>query len=213
LIIAIVGDVGSGKSLAMARNISMHRKKVAFVNFQTHELDNCFRLKKTDIVIQDGKKCFVNWDFWKLTMKKFKDFDIYLDEIHNLFPHRRGMTNYSVEGLKWLAQIRKILGQSEKNNLYICSQVIEHIDASWRRLLHGIIYCEKMTKQGRDNVERVYIKLYTFIKKHGVTAEKRFSAFVGGMRSWNYPVRFFCGNAYFKYYDSYGLVMGEDVWL
>ena len=217
MIIAVIGDVGSTKSLTTIRNIKLNPKKIAFVNFETKGLPNCIRLKKSDIVekyVDENsrkEKSKVNWDFWENAMEKFKEFDIYLDEIGLLFSHRTSLSSFSVEGLKWISQIRKILGKSETSNIFLVSQSISHLDVGFRRLLHAIIYVEKTIRPPKaDGIKYVISTQYYFLSRKSFSALERFEAFrQGGVKSYNFKKRFVC-NPYFNYYDSYKLVRDDE---
>ena len=222
MICAIIGDVGNWKTLSIVRNIKINKHKFAFTNFETKDLPNVIRLKKDDIVLKyeekkEGQKISrtkfrVNWEFWEDTQQKFKSYDIYLDEIHRIFPHRRGMSQFSICGIEWLTQIRKILNDG-KNNIYFISQALEHIDVSFRRLLYCIFYTQKIEKIDKNGNKQIYIKLYTFLTKNNVSAEQRFRMFISGYHSWSIPIRVIHANSYFKYYNTLQIVRGDGDYL
>jgi len=97
----------------------------------------------------------------------------------------------------WIAQIRKVLSQSETSHLYLISQKINRIDVSLRDLANWIIECQKVKVGNKIIIIRRY---YEGIEAYQNRIQKRMTYFIG--------------NDYFKYYDSYALVdFGEDAYL
>lgn len=227
----IIGGIGSGKTLSAVREIA-HRRNNVYVSFPV-KLKNTIRLK-TDHIIKteitgykkDGtanKKQTVNWDYWNKV--KHDQFDIMIDEVHNILHSRRSMTRWNTLFSMWLAQIRKLLGDSEKNHLYLISQKAERIDVSARDLAGEIIYLEKITlsqvlntKVYDSRAKRYTHKLLnkTLILKRvftGVYCLEKFNAFLMGQDTTDYE-SYFVANPYYKFYDSYELVnFGEEVYL
>jgi len=168
---------------------------------------NAIRLMKSDIVMENkDKKLNVNWGFWEKQRDKYKDFNIYIDEIHNLVSSRDSLSKFSKVAMKWISQIRKICGSSETSNIFLISQRLSRIDVAWRDLLQGIIYCRKVADR-----ELIIIVRYHFLTKGAVHCVDKFEAFQSGNRTWNYR-DFFIANDYFKFYDSYE-ILGESAYL
>jgi len=97
----------------------------------------------------------------------------------------------------WLAQIRKVLSQSENSHLYLITQKIGRIDVALRDLAHWIIDCQKVMHEGKVVIIRRYYQ---------------------GIEAWERQMvsktTYFVGNKYFEYYDSYELVnFGESAYL
>jgi len=209
----ICGDKGSGKTLVCVRNICMNKKKLAFTNFNLIGLKHYIRLKENDITIKDKEGNWaVNWDLWEKVHEKFKKFDIYIDEITQIemlnSREHRGKRN--IAGTKFVAQIRKVLGDSRDSNLYLICQNIEQLDVAWRRLADTIIYCYKKTKKDKKGIEWVTIYLLTF-KSTGLThCSTLFDAFRKCCKSWNRPRYRFKANPYYKYYESRKFVKKEE---
>ena len=141
MIVAYIGGVGSGKSLSMAKELIARANlgQSSYCNFPIVK-EGVIPLGEEDILmkVEDGKKTKlkVNWDFWE----DKTNFNICLDELHNLLHARRPSTN--VPMINFLAQIRKMLGEDEDFNLYWSSQILERVDLALRDLTTEVIYCE-----------------------------------------------------------------------
>lgn len=227
----IIGGIGSGKTLSAVKEIA-HRPNKVYISFPV-KLKNTIRLKTDHIITteilgynQKGeakKQLKVNWDYWN--KHKSDGFDIMIDEVHNLLHSRRSMSKWNTLFSMWLAQIRKMLGDSEKNHLYLISQKAERIDVSARDLAQEIIYVSKQqskelikTKIYDSRAKRYKTKLLpkTYIIKTvftGTYCLEKFYSYLNGEDSEDYQTMFL-GNKYFQYYDSYALTnFGEDVYL
>lgn len=228
MIKAIIGNVGSGKSLLATYKV-LNSQLPCFVNFNVRD-DKTIRLKwkhllkyesnkKGDSVIKD-----VNWDFWNKAINKYRDFHIFIDELHNLMSARRSMSKINVTVSKWISQIRKIMGSSEMSHLFCISQSLRYIDIYIRELISEITYCEKI--QTDDLIKtRIYHKgkpkdvlmNKTFIKYMVFSGEdciEKFDDFkYDGLRSWSRRY-ILLGNPIFQYFDSYELVrFGEGEYI
>ncbi|MFO7969206.1 MAG: zonular occludens toxin domain-containing protein [Candidatus Izemoplasmatales bacterium] len=202
MIIAIIGGVGSGKTLSAVRNILKQDKK-AYINFKVKS-KKAYRLKKEDILNEyfvGKKKTYeVNWDFWENAKNK-GNFDIYLDEVHQLFNSRKSMTGWNVAGTTFISQIRKLMDSSEDSNIYLLTQKLTRLDVAWRDLLHGIVFCQKV-KKGKE----IIIMQYCFFGRKiqdPVVAYNQFLMGAGKTYDYRKP---FLANPYFNYYDSYEMV-------
>lgn len=230
MIILILGGIGSGKSVTAIKYAVESNKKV-LVNFSLKNQD-IHRLKVTDIIAEenigekrDGTpiiKKKINWDFWKELQGK--EFNIFLDEVHNLIHARTSGSNVNILMTKWVSQIRKLLGSSEKNHLYIISQRLNAVDIGFRELAEIIIYCQKYIPDDNDLIKtkiydsrlnrykykmlpKTYVIRYFFI---GEFALERYHSFIA-MGGKTYDLRLmFLANEYFQYYDSYQIVEFES---
>lgn len=227
MIFAIIGGVGSGKSVSAVRRV-VRSKAHCFCNFHV-DSPNCTRLKKEDIVsetIKEVKKngkvikeYHVNWDFWNEAKEKYGEFHLFLDEVHNLFHSRQSMTKWNTLGSMWISQIRKILGQSERTHIFLISQRISGIDVAFRDLMHGVIYCMKYT--GKDSVptkvkvkgKRRTLKIpECYIVQFYFNSVEDFQKFhIGGFKTY-INRNYFRANDYFQFYDTHE-VFGESAYL
>lgn len=233
MIKVIIGGVGSGKSVSVIKEI-LKRQKKAYVNFST-VIKNTERLKVDMIITEEvtgykknGEpilKKVVNWDFWSKLIDNGEEFDIYIDEAHNIMHSRRSSSTWNVLFTIWLSQIRKILGSSEKANLYIISQRITGIDKSVRDLMHHVTYMHKYETKLKVNTKirthgnklikkmlpLTYIMKYEFI---GDFCLENFICFLtSGQKTYNYRTKFIA-NFYYQYYNSYELLsFGNGVYV
>ncbi len=167
----------------------------------------------------------LNWDFWNDLIDKREDWDIALDEVHNLVHSRMSMTKNNVLLSVWISQIRKILGNSKKNHIYLVTQKLDRLDVAFRDLTHTIVYCEKIEHKttiatitrdgGRKQIRQLpktFIIQYYFIGEQAVARYRQFT--MTRDKSLYDKRTFFIGNPYFQFYDSFSLVrFGERVYL
>lgn len=195
IIITIIGGIGSGKTLSVAKIIKDNPDNYPITNFNLKGIDH-HRLKYSDLITDDDetKKQNVNWDFWENIKKKRKNFSIYLDEAHNIIGSRQSMSKSNQLMSRWVSQIRKIMSDSPVNHLYIITQKPRRIDVNFRELTQVVIECiKKEYKGGKILIIQKYydgFDMYEIRKKSA--------------RS------FFIGNRYFKYYDTDEMVTFKD---
>ena len=230
MIIAIIGNVGSGKSVSATKKI-VDSNSYCFVNFAVNK-PNVIRLKKEDIVKEEVvgmtkagkpiKELKVNWDFWNEALKNYGEYHLVLDEVHNIINSRRAMSTWNTLCGQWISQIRKLIGTSERTHIYLITQRINRIDVAFRDLLHYIIYCEKLvtndvmaTKTSFDGKESIAELPVTWIIQYYFSGENcvnKFDAFrYDGAKTYDYRTGFIA-NPYYKYYDSYEM-FGETAYL
>lgn len=226
MIIAIIGGIGSGKTITAVKEIVERSQSnfPIFTNFSTRNINKVRRLKVQDIVTGKGTKMNVNYAFFRDSLKKYNRFDIVLDEVHNLVHSRRAMSRFNTTLSKWIAQIRKMMGDSEKNHIYIISQNLMRIDVAWRDLIHTIVYCEKMemndeiptivyqhNKKKTKSLKRVYVVNALF---SGHNCIDKFQQYVlNGLKTYDRR-SYFLANPYYQYFDTHGLIeFGEEQWL
>ena len=236
MIIAFVGNVGSGKSLSSVR--FMHsRQQQTFCNFDV-KLPNMIRLQKSHIIkenikdtLKSGKEVKekkVNWEFWNEFVKDNNGFDIVIDELHNMAHSRMAMSKNNVLFTMWFSQIRKLLGTNEKNHIILISQKLSRIDVAFRDLIDTVVFCQKVQlpylvetevrQNGRIVKKMLPVTLivqYTFkgefcVDNYYLFRDSPKMAKQGRL----YKKDFFMANEYFKYYDSYEIInFGDDAYL
>ena len=211
MIIIITGGIGQGKTLSIVKEI-IDRQNNTFTNFKLYNAE-CTRLKYSHLFKEKEGKMKLNFSFWNEQTKK-GNFDIYLDEFHNVMSSRRSMSKKNVLMSDWLSQIRKILGQTEQNHLYLLTQKLKRIDVNSRDLAHLAIKCEKQTLDNVTIPTEVNIKgqiqvkelPMTIIYKHYFQDADALDAYEKyGMNTKKLTTRFI-GNWYYKYFDSYELI-------
>lgn len=193
MIICFLGNIGSGKSLSVVKEI-YESNQFVFTNFELKGIKNYHRIRFDEIFKEKDKGSYdINWSYWNEQALEHKGYSICIDEIHNLVHSRRSMSGMNILMSKWVSQIRKILSDSEHNHLYIISQTIRKIDVDFRDLIHLICVC----KAFKDD-DNIWIKQYWYDGMEAYLDNKcKFK-------------RVFLGNPYFKYYTSKKLVFGED---
>lgn len=232
MIIIITGGIGSGKSLTAIKEI-VDRKQMTFTNFKLNKIKDCpvssIRLKyehifKTDIQYGPrGKKTVetgVNYAYWQQAKKRYNGFDIVLDEFHNVMNARRSMSKRNTALSDWLAQIRKVLGDSEQHNLYLITQKLRRIDVNSRDLAHACIKCEKVVYKNQlvptpvcyKNRLTVRKLPLVVIYKHYFESADALNAYeLAGIKHGYKGTTRFIANNYYKYYNSYEMVdFGND---
>ena len=229
MIIIILGGIGSGKSVTATKFMKNSRYH-SFCNFNMRS-DNTMRIKKADIieknvkeVLRTGREVYeyvINWDFWNAAKDRYGDFNIVLDEVHNLVHSRQSTTKWNTLMSMWISQIRKVIGDSERTHVVLLSQKIARIDVAFRDLAHKIIVCHKFETDRRimtpvisnGRRDKVFIPVTYIIQYHftGTNAVAKHEMFTNGMKTYDYRTMYLA-NPYFQYYDSYEL-FGETDYL
>ena len=114
----------------------------------------------------------------------------------------------------WLSQIRKILGASEINNLYLITQKLRRIDINSRDLAHLAIKCEKQEFKDVLIPTEVFNGKKVIVKRLPLTViYKYFFHDADALNAYeNYGINTcagksrFIGNYYYKYFNSYELI-------
>jgi len=221
----ILGGVGSGKSVSLARYAAGRDCRV-YANFSLR-LPNAVRLKVEHIIEKfevrkrrDGTSIYgmrVNFDFWKEEWEQYGGCDIIIDEAHNIFSSRRAMSKWNILFSEWFTQIRKILGSSERHDLILASQRVMAIDVTGRELSWEIIFCQKVADTGTlvhtpvvENHKKLFrdLPLLTIMQTR-FKGEDCLSAFQawrdGGAATWTERASF-VANPILQYFDSYEFI-------
>lgn len=211
MIIIVSGGIGMGKTLSVVKEI-IERNQNTFTNFNLFDVPFT-RLRYDHLFKEDNKKLKLNFKFWKDQVKK-GGFDIYLDEFHNVMGSRRSMSKQNVLLSNWLSQIRKILGSSERNHLYLLTQKLRRIDINSRDLSQLSIKCDKqllknvlipteITQKGKTIIKKLPMTIiYKSYFKDADTLDA-YEKFGVGKKIMTTR---FIGNWYYKYFDSYELI-------
>ena len=213
MIIIVVGNIGSGKSLTIIKEI-IGRGNFCHINFKVYGLPHN-RIKWEHLIQQGEKKSDsrVNFGFWQQETKKHP-FDIYLDEFHNVMSSRRSISKKNVLLSDWLSQIRKILGQSEKYNLYLLTQKLRRIDINSRDLAQCVILCQKqlfheiqiptvVIEKGKRIIKK--LPLCVIYKQYFPDADSLSNFEIWGSGK-PFKITRFIANDYYQYYDSYEII-------
>lgn len=226
----LLGGVGSGKSVSLARYV-YSRQNPVWVNFPILA-KNARRLMLSHIIEkevlgvrkngEEVTKQKVNYSFWRENLGD--SCDIVLDEAHNILMSRMSMSKNNVLITQWLAQIRKILGASEHNDIILSSQRLAGLDVIPRELCSEIIAVQKLTlkemqetrviKNGRAEIKMlpvVVIIQYHFMGDRCLDAYTAWKEL--GQKSFKYRSSF-VANPFFQLYDSYELIdFGQEAYL
>ena len=211
----ILGLQGSGKTLTATKKI-IDSQELCYTNFNVRSPE-VIRLKY-DMLLKYNEKnrpIAVNWDFWKAAIKKHKNFNICIDELQHLLSSRRSMSSESNFLISWVAQLRKVTGESESSDFLCISQELMRIDVAVRDLAHEIIYCEKFPgnlietevyengKRRTKMVPELWILNTYFTGPGCVERYERWKYY--GSKSYDKRTMY-RANIYLKFYDSYEIV-------
>lgn len=230
MIVAIVGGIGSGKTVSAVKRIVDSRYH-CFVNLNV-DCGHVHRLKKDDIVqeadipyqvhLKKGtetrykKGLEVNWDFWESANTRFKRFHIFADEAHNLFSARRSATKWNILCLQWGSQLRKFLSDKEDTHFHLITQRLTRVEVGFRDLLNKIIAVRKFETDVmiptpvRESGEIVYRLLpWTWFLQYHFDREcceqDYYDWLIDGKKTYQRRTKF-TGNFYYRFYDSYEIV-------
>lgn len=205
-IIVICGGIGSGKTLLAVKQL-ITRDRKAYVNFEVNH-SKAQRLKWTDLFTGEGKERKINWEFWKAS--QLTGFDLYLDELTNLVPARRSMSSQNVMLMQWLSQIRKILGSTHENNLYLITQRPDSIDihfrymAQWWWQPHKQVFpVREWTNVIDTKTKRLTAKELPLMRVWHEAYRTQDDMLYGVNKVVYHP---FIANRYYQYYDTHAIV-------
>lgn len=223
MIIFYVGGIGSGKTISMIKE-SVERKSRSYTNYKLYNIEEYKQLKVSDLIkITEDKKAKkkkyqVNFDYWNQQLKKDENFDIYLDELHNIANSRTGAKKLNVGLNMWVAQVRKILQGNEDNNIYICTQRPMSVDIGWRDLAHAWIVCNKTVVKGLETKTELYngkvIKLpVCVVKRRYFDSLKKCMDYMQLGIDQSFKKDKFIANKYYKYYNTQELITFGEKYL
>lgn len=223
MIKVLVGGIGSGKSLTLAKWIVNSDDKV-FTNFKVRS-KNVTRLKNKhlfkEVVKGKTKKLGVNWQFWNDQVRKHKGFSIAIDELHNVMHSRRAMSTQNVLLSKWVSQIRKLTGESESCDLVLITQVLQRADVSVRDLINQVVHCTKTVgdelvpttvyRWGKKTVLDLPKTFITLTYFTGSDCKERYYSWLssGNIKAYDKRVAY-VGNPFFKFFDSHEIISFGD---
>jgi len=144
LIVMELGNMGSGKSASMVREILSHPGRTYFSNIITHRsVKNNHLIKpemifnKEPIIKADGSpviskgepqyKLSVNKEFWQEAVKRYGEINVIIDEAHIILNARRSMSKKTQVVLDWMALLRRVLGASD-SRLILVTQIERRLD-------------------------------------------------------------------------------------
>jgi hypothetical protein len=147
----ILGNIGSGKTATVVREIVMRRDgKTTFSNIQMPDVAHCIEINKNMIVteIDDPKnpkktKEVMNVAFWQDAVKKYGAVNVVIDEAHTVLNARRSMSKQNIIMTEWIALLRRVIGGSSENagKLVLISQLDRRLDSISREMATRIKFC------------------------------------------------------------------------
>jgi hypothetical protein len=142
-----VGGVGEGKSnTAIADCVAKHSKLITNIEIYNHPSKFLTRkdfIKEVDDPDKkDKKKYEVNYDFWEKLKKKEPNFDVVLDEIHQIVSSSDFFSKDNKIMRNWVSQVRKVLSGNKLHDLIGTLQRPRSLDKGWRDLVHEWILCK-----------------------------------------------------------------------
>lgn len=161
----MLGNVGSGKTVGMVREMYLDRtQRMTYSNIKTR-IKNQINLDPSMIIMKDlvdtktNKKTGqttpvyelkLNIDFWK---EKQGAINVILDEAHSIVNARRAMSKTNIIITDWLALIRRVLGSKDSSHgeLTFITQLPNRLDVIARdmatqvryHICHYLKRCEK----------------------------------------------------------------------
>lgn len=215
MIYILIGGVGSGKSISMCREISM-RKNICFANFRV-KYKNWRFIDEKDMIVPEHSKTGkisgyeVNWSFFDDAKAKYGKYDIFLDEMHDIFSSRRSVSNRNIAISRWLSQIRKLLGNTKNNHLYTATQTLKKVDVNIRDLCHFVVEHSgieiPMSKLKGKKEYNPKWKTALIIKRTTYGSGKSNDGVDSYLTNSNVIAKdWFIGNQYFNKYDSFEII-------
>ena len=147
MIIMKVGNVGEGKTnAAVASCVAKKSKMITNMEIYNHP---AYFLTRKDFIKEvddpdkkDKKKQEINYDFWEKLKKKEKNFDVVLDEIHQIVSSSDFFSKDNKILRNWVSQVRKVLSGNKLHDLVGTLQRPRSLDKGWRDLVHEWILCK-----------------------------------------------------------------------
>lgn len=142
----MVGNVGSGKTASMVKEMLDNSRLHYYTNIKT-DLKNCTLINSSMIckkellgTTKSGKENYrftLNLDYWKRLKGSV---NVVLDEAHEIINARRSMSKPTQVILSWLALLRRVLGGNSRNygDLILITQVPERLDVIAREMSRNI---------------------------------------------------------------------------
>jgi len=156
-IIVCLGNIGSGKTAGVVREMIMNKQKINYyTNITSKKPSKTKHIKKisADMIIErkeegfkkkrDGStepiyKLQLNKDFW---FGVDKPISVVLDEAHSIMNPRRSGSKVNVIVGDFLALLRRVLGEDSQSegDLYLITQLSRRLDVIGRDMAHQVRY-------------------------------------------------------------------------
>lgn len=144
----MLGNVGSGKTASMVREMYLdNSKNITYSNIITKSIKNNKTIDSSMIIKrtydEKGKESLsLNKDFWMDINKQGKAINVIIDEAHAVLNPRRAMSKINVIMTEWMALIRRVLGGADGNygELTLITQLDRRLDPIAREMATDIFY-------------------------------------------------------------------------
>jgi len=149
-----LGNVGSGKTLSIVREMALNtNKRLTYANIKTKKLPNVKTItadmileknqigekKKRDGTLEPVYETKLNIDYWRSIKEPI---NVVLDEAHSLLNARRAMSKTNEILTQWLALLRRVLGQDSRGygTLTLITQLPNRLDVISRDMATQVRY-------------------------------------------------------------------------
>lgn len=169
----VLGNVGSGKTASIVREMKNKPFLTYYTNIKTRGLKNVHEIKPSMIIKKEhlktkrtGEEVYkykLNEEFWRNLIKSKKGINIVLDEAHTLFNPRRSMSKVNQIMGDFLALLRRVLGGTgqREGQLILITQLSRRLDVYAREMAtevtfyknHYFVICRKCGVYFRENNE------------------------------------------------------------
>jgi len=148
----VFGNLGSGKTLVLVRELKLNRTEcVTFSNIDTTLIPNNIKItadmlfKKVvkSVNKKTGAKTYklaFNKEFWIAVKNELKHFNIIIDEAHIFMGSRDSMSSRNKILSNFLSIGRKLIGGDRTNSITLVSQTDKRVDVNARDLATLISY-------------------------------------------------------------------------
>ena len=227
MIINLLGNVGSGKTIWLIRYIIKHNN-FTYANMDLMHYKKFHRIKKSDVYMDKPKKfnkkgevtsysLDVNWNFWDTARKKH-NFDIAIDEIQAIWGSTRANTNEGRCGMEFLCQVRKVLMGNKNNHIFALSQRVNGIPTAFRDLSHLWIVFQSKEFPSRLMKTKLCDGSYKMIPQTYIYCnyfEKTDDAVAFFENGFGKPKKTitFLANPYYRYYDTHQIISMDNEYL
>jgi len=146
----VLGNIGSGKTLHMVREIVLNKiGRTYYTNIAIPKCKHVIPLKPEMIikVNEDAKtkkeKYEVNQEFWENVVNEGQRISVCLDEAHILLNPRRAMSSINVVMTDWLALLRRVIGANSQTYGELCliTQLSRRLDPISKEMANNITWC------------------------------------------------------------------------
>lgn len=145
-----LGNIGSGKTLSMVREIVNNPAHVYITNIKLKGVKNHIFLSADKIIKKElighkksGQAVYnyaLNKEFWQ-NLDKSKIWHVVIDEAHTILNPRRSMSKINVIMTDFLAMLRRVVQSNESNgNLTLITQLDRRLDIIAREMSTQVKY-------------------------------------------------------------------------